>query len=262
MRDDIFYKSSNRREKNYKKEFCDNWLSGYCPHGEKCTFAHGFDELPPNWKRDLCENWSRHHSCPYGKKCQFAHGEEERQKIARLREKHTSSGASSSNSRFPGRNTPSPTLDTRLPGRNTPSPPLNTRLPGRNTPSQSLNIQNQNMRTFLFYPLSNMYMSPMYNPSLPPPPPPPPPPPLPSRQPPLPRRPPPPPPPPPPLPPPRQLPPPPQPPPRQPSQQALSTESFFPPINEINKSSDPWKPTKKDKEEFFLGDIGTKWTID
>ncbi|KAM7543079.1 hypothetical protein Aperf_G00000011403 [Anoplocephala perfoliata] len=68
-----------RKNIRYKTELC-RYLqrTGKCPHGSRCTFAHGVFELRnieehPNYKRVPCRNMLRTGTCPYGDKCTFIH---------------------------------------------------------------------------------------------------------------------------------------------------------------------------------------------
>ncbi|KAK1403554.1 Zinc finger CCCH domain-containing protein 39 [Heracleum sosnowskyi] len=75
----------------YKTRLCEKFVGGNCSNGEKCTFAHGSEDLhepPPNWKEyvtangrrgrknrgmKLCKNSISEKECPYGEKCKFLH---------------------------------------------------------------------------------------------------------------------------------------------------------------------------------------------
>ena len=73
----------------YKRELCKNWSeSGACRYGNKCQFAHGFEELSDNhqlymneqkagvndkYKSQNCRQFYREKLCPYGKRCHFRH---------------------------------------------------------------------------------------------------------------------------------------------------------------------------------------------
>lgn len=84
----------NKRSGNifYKTRLCEKYVGGgFCYNGEKCTFAHGSEDLhepPPNWKEvfyaksrrggtnrgmKLCKNAISEQDCPYGDKCKFLH---------------------------------------------------------------------------------------------------------------------------------------------------------------------------------------------
>eukprot|EP00392_Amoebophrya_sp_AT5.2_P002013 g2018.t1 len=62
----------------YKTRMC-RFLAekGYCPHGDKCSFAHSVEELPPSYKRELCQAYMMLGVCQHGINCKFAHGREE-----------------------------------------------------------------------------------------------------------------------------------------------------------------------------------------
>lgn len=91
----------------YKTVLCKHFgQTGTCSYGDKCQFAHGFQELkntstgmmnqnqgmnqssqkmnqqkqppnPSNFKIVKCKNWETNGSCKYGSVCTFAHGETE-----------------------------------------------------------------------------------------------------------------------------------------------------------------------------------------
>lgn len=66
----------------YKTEICRNWESGYCEFGDRCAFAHGYDELrqkthiTTNYKTRPCKQFYELGYCMYGKRCQFKHKED------------------------------------------------------------------------------------------------------------------------------------------------------------------------------------------
>lgn len=82
----------------YKTVLCKHYgQNGTCSYGDKCQFAHGFQELkssigtdninnhdptkpkttpdPSNFKIVKCKNWESSGSCKYGSVCTFAHGD-------------------------------------------------------------------------------------------------------------------------------------------------------------------------------------------
>jgi len=68
-----------RLNTNFKTVICNKWkLLGYCPYGEKCTFAHGLRELrmrPVEHKKlnnTICKNFSAG-CCLRGSLCRFSH---------------------------------------------------------------------------------------------------------------------------------------------------------------------------------------------
>lgn len=84
-----------RRIAKMKTSMCHELLlSGVCPYGPDCRFAHSPDELRPmevsafgraqvrprslqvheNYKTKPCRNFMTYGRCAYGKKCQFLHG--------------------------------------------------------------------------------------------------------------------------------------------------------------------------------------------
>ena len=82
----------------FKTVLCKHFgQTGACSYGDKCQFAHGFQELkqnnnsapgliepmvknvpnPSNFKIVKCKNWETTNSCKYGSVCTFAHGDNE-----------------------------------------------------------------------------------------------------------------------------------------------------------------------------------------
>ena len=65
----------------FKTELCRNWELGQCPFGQKCTFAHGPNELRQkthvavNYKTKKCRQFFQKGFCSYGQRCQFLHVE-------------------------------------------------------------------------------------------------------------------------------------------------------------------------------------------
>lgn len=82
----------------YKTRMCAKFSFGSCKNGEKCTYAHGIEDMrepPPNWqeflaekdgaartwtddqrlihKMKLCKKFYNGEECPYGEKCNFLH---------------------------------------------------------------------------------------------------------------------------------------------------------------------------------------------
>eukprot|EP00392_Amoebophrya_sp_AT5.2_P002012 g2017.t1 len=53
---------------------------GWCPHGDRCTFAHSVEELPPSYKREYCQAYMMLGVCQHGINCKFAHGPDELRK--------------------------------------------------------------------------------------------------------------------------------------------------------------------------------------
>jgi len=73
-----------RRHKNFqvkkKTEYCKTFQLGLiCPYGNKCSFAHGSDELrpkvlvPTNYKTVKCKQFFEKGFCNFGPRCQFLH---------------------------------------------------------------------------------------------------------------------------------------------------------------------------------------------
>uniref|UniRef100_A0A336LMK7 CSON001348 protein n=1 Tax=Culicoides sonorensis TaxID=179676 RepID=A0A336LMK7_CULSO len=67
----------------YKTELCRPFEeAGECKYGDKCQFAHGFQELRnlqrhPKYKTELCRTFHSVGFCPYGPRCHFVHNAEE-----------------------------------------------------------------------------------------------------------------------------------------------------------------------------------------
>lgn len=67
----------------YKTELCRPYEeSGSCKYGDKCQFAHGYNELRnlarhPKYKTELCRTFHKIGFCPYGPRCHFVHNFEE-----------------------------------------------------------------------------------------------------------------------------------------------------------------------------------------
>lgn len=63
----------------YKTEVCRNWESGFCEFGDRCAFAHGYEELrqkthlTSNYKTKPCKQFFELGYCMYGPRCQFRH---------------------------------------------------------------------------------------------------------------------------------------------------------------------------------------------
>ncbi|CAI9764800.1 unnamed protein product [Fraxinus pennsylvanica] len=82
----------------YKTRMCMKFLEGTCFNGERCTFAHGVEDVrkpPPNWKElvqkkdkgvgnwsdeqrmvhglKICRKFYNGEECPYGENCNFLH---------------------------------------------------------------------------------------------------------------------------------------------------------------------------------------------
>ncbi|XP_013788378.1 mRNA decay activator protein ZFP36L2-A-like [Limulus polyphemus] len=67
----------------YKTELCRPFEeNGTCKYGDKCQFAHGFQELRtlarhPKYKTELCRTFHTTGLCPYGPRCHFIHNNDE-----------------------------------------------------------------------------------------------------------------------------------------------------------------------------------------
>ena len=61
----------------FKTELCRNWGLGICEFGDKCIFAHGYNELrslsSSNYKTKKCKQFYERGFCQYGNRCQFKH---------------------------------------------------------------------------------------------------------------------------------------------------------------------------------------------
>lgn len=74
----------------YKTELCNKWATK-CPYGERCRFAHGFEELRPvarhnKYKTSVCHMFAAGEPCTYGHRCHFRHvlKQEESKTLAQL----------------------------------------------------------------------------------------------------------------------------------------------------------------------------------
>lgn len=61
-----------------KTEICNCWLEfDACPYEDKCTFAHGFQQLQQRTDRqkqnDLCKSYQFEGVCYYSRRCKFHH---------------------------------------------------------------------------------------------------------------------------------------------------------------------------------------------
>jgi len=76
--------ATERRHKNFqvkkKTELCKTYQLGHtCPYGNKCSFAHGIEELrskvlvPGNYRTINCKQFFEKDSCHFGPRCQFLH---------------------------------------------------------------------------------------------------------------------------------------------------------------------------------------------
>ncbi|KAI8804323.1 hypothetical protein BJ742DRAFT_825696 [Cladochytrium replicatum] len=80
----------------YKTRLCERFeTEGFCPYGNRCTFAHGATELRdrptfggetskkrdgpenPLYKTRMCERFMKENFCQYGPRCNFAHCDSE-----------------------------------------------------------------------------------------------------------------------------------------------------------------------------------------
>ena len=50
-REEEWHLGSPANNPNYKCKLCTNWMSGHCPFGKRCVFAHGDDELRSGGKK-------------------------------------------------------------------------------------------------------------------------------------------------------------------------------------------------------------------
>lgn len=62
-----------------RTELCRNWLQNTCKFGEKCSFAHGIEQVQKKhhcngrYKLTRCNGYHNNLVCLYGTRCQFAH---------------------------------------------------------------------------------------------------------------------------------------------------------------------------------------------
>ncbi|XP_022703571.1 mRNA decay activator protein ZFP36L2-like [Varroa jacobsoni] len=73
----------NSNSSRYKTELCRSFEeSGVCKYGDKCQFAHGYQELRtltrhPKYKTELCCTFHTKGLCPYGSRCHYIHNPDE-----------------------------------------------------------------------------------------------------------------------------------------------------------------------------------------
>jgi len=73
--------NSKTSSQRYKTELCRSYHeTGLCKYGEKCQFAHGYQEVRslnrhPKYKTILCRTYHCAGYCPYGPRCHFVHDE-------------------------------------------------------------------------------------------------------------------------------------------------------------------------------------------
>lgn len=79
------YIDPNYQEARYKTEICLHYRErNSCPHGQRCLFAHGLEELRPyrgrhpKHKTEKCEAFHRDGYCNYGYRCSYIHSESPR----------------------------------------------------------------------------------------------------------------------------------------------------------------------------------------
>lgn len=71
---------AEKRQSVKHTEMCAFFVEGKCTRGNRCTFAHGVDQLRPRpdlFKTRLCSSYQMFMRCPYGESCTHAHGIEE-----------------------------------------------------------------------------------------------------------------------------------------------------------------------------------------
>ncbi|KAH9511787.1 uncharacterized protein LOC124493136 [Dermatophagoides farinae] len=75
----------NYQEARYKTELCLHYRErNFCPHGQRCLFAHGLEELRPyrgrhpKHKTQRCKAFHEHGFCNYGYRCSYIHSESPR----------------------------------------------------------------------------------------------------------------------------------------------------------------------------------------
>ncbi|KAG9459691.1 hypothetical protein H6P81_004199 [Aristolochia fimbriata] len=75
------------REVFFKTKLCVKFKLGLCDFGSSCTFAHGQEDLRPNWldseqqrvsRLKICRSFYNGEECPYGNRCTFLHEDPER----------------------------------------------------------------------------------------------------------------------------------------------------------------------------------------
>ena len=73
-------KETSFKSSKIKSSLCKNFMvTGSCPYGERCQFAHGPQELRCNrientsYKTKPCFSFLNKGHCPYGHRCNFMH---------------------------------------------------------------------------------------------------------------------------------------------------------------------------------------------
>ena len=69
-----------KNDEKFKTEICKNFsLTGLCKWGDKCSFAHGKQELRSRiirndcYKTKICNHYHKAGFCPYSSRCQYFH---------------------------------------------------------------------------------------------------------------------------------------------------------------------------------------------
>ena len=79
--DPVNFEEEKKNDPKYKTELCKSFMeTNFCIYGNKCRFAHGYDELLfkqqiNNYKQKLCNSFYKKGFCPYGNRCNFKHNE-------------------------------------------------------------------------------------------------------------------------------------------------------------------------------------------
>jgi CCCH-type zinc finger/Zinc finger C-x8-C-x5-C-x3-H type (and similar) len=72
-----------------KTKLCAHFISGYCPSGDKCNYAHGFTELRKlnmNSGSQIC-SYFQQGMCKFGNNCKFLHITPEQSKYYGMKNK-------------------------------------------------------------------------------------------------------------------------------------------------------------------------------
>ena len=75
----VDFEAEKRKDPKYKTELCKSFMqSHFCIYGNKCRFAHGYEELVSkqhdiNYKKKECFSFYNNGYCLYGSRCNFKH---------------------------------------------------------------------------------------------------------------------------------------------------------------------------------------------
>ena len=85
--DPVNFEEERRNDPKYKTELCKSFMeTNFCVYGNKCRFAHGYNELVikkkiNHYKQKHCNSFFNKGYCPYGIRCNFKHDERKLEQI-------------------------------------------------------------------------------------------------------------------------------------------------------------------------------------